>query len=39
MRKRQRGTRLTFLSALDRPLAAEAQKLSCRTMEEVVAAA
>ena len=28
-----------FLSALDRPLAAEVQKLGCRTMEEVVAAA
>ena len=28
-----------FLGALDRPLAAEVQKLSCRTMEEVVAAA
>ena len=29
----------TFLGALDRPLAAEVQKLGCRTMEEVVAAA
>ena len=28
-----------FLGALDRPLAAEVQKLGCRTMEEVVAAA
>ena len=28
-----------FLSALDRPLAAEVQTLGCRTMEEVVAAA
>ena len=28
-----------FLSALDRPLAAEVQKLGCRTMEDVVAAA
>ena len=28
-----------FLDALDRPLAAEVQKLGCRTMEEVVAAA
>ena len=28
-----------FLSALDRPLAAEIQKLGCHTMEEVVAAA
>ena len=28
-----------FLSALERPLAAEVQKLGCRTMEEVVAAA
>ena len=28
-----------FLSALDRPLAAEVQKLGCNTMEEVVAAA
>ena len=29
----------TFPGALDRPLAAEVQKLGCRTMEEVVAAA
>ena len=29
----------SFLSALDRPLAAEVQKLGCRTMEDVVAAA
>ena len=29
----------TFLGALDRPLAAEVQKLGCCTMEEVVAAA
>ena len=28
-----------FLDALDRPLAAEVQKLGCRTMEEVVSAA
>ena len=28
-----------FLSALERPLAAEVQKLGCRTMEDVVAAA
>ena len=28
-----------FLSALDCPLAAEVQKLGCRTMEDVVAAA
>ena len=28
-----------FLSALDRPLAVEVQKLGCRTMEDVVAAA
>ena len=28
-----------FLGTLDRPLAAEVQKLGCRTMEEVVAAA
>ena len=28
-----------FLGALDYPLAAEVQKLECRTMEEVVAAA
>ena len=28
-----------FLGALDRPLAAEVQKLGCRTMEEVVSAA
>ena len=28
-----------FLGALERPLAAEVQKLGCRTMEEVVAAA
>ena len=28
-----------FLGALDRPLAVEVQKLSCRTMEEVVASA
>ena len=28
-----------FLGALNRPLAAEVQKLGCRTMEEVVAAA
>ena len=28
-----------FLSALDRPLAAEVQNLGCRTMEDVVAAA
>ena len=28
-----------FLGALDRPLAAEVQKLGCRTMEEVVTAA
>ena len=28
-----------FLRALDRPLAAEVQKLGCRTMEDVVAAA
>ena len=28
-----------FLNALDRPLAAEVQKLGCRTMEDVVAAA
>ena len=29
----------TFLGALERPLAAELQKLGCRTMEDVVAAA
>ena len=29
----------TFLGALERPLAPEVQKLGCRTMEEVVAAA
>ena len=28
-----------FLSALERPLAAEVQKLGCRTLEDVVAAA
>ena len=30
---------LTFLGALERPLAAEVQKLGCHTMEDVVAAA
>ena len=35
----ERHTVDAFLSALDRPLAAEVQKLGCRTMEEVVAAA
>ena len=40
MRKRQSGTGVdAFLGALDRPLAAEVQKLGCRTMEEVVSAA
>ena len=35
----ERHTVDAFLGALDRPLAAEVQKLGCRTMEEVVAAA
>ena len=35
----ERYTVDAFLGALDRPLAAEVQKLGCRTMEEVVAAA
>ena len=35
----ERHTVDAFLGALNRPLAAEVQKLGCRTMEEVVAAA
>ena len=35
----ERHTVDAFLGALDRPLAAEVQKLGCRTIEEVVAAA
>ena len=35
----ERHAIVVFLGALERPLAAEVQKLRCRTMEDVVAAA